>query len=235
LISLLSFFHSFSEDDKLFVDNLKKLLLFKPTNLNLYKEAFTHKSISSSENKHNERLEYLGDAILGKVISEYLFINYPDANEGFLTTAKSNLVSRNLLNKIGKKHQLDTFLKTNIRQEELSENMIGNALEALIGAIYLDKGIAQTKNFIVEKIIKDANINELITDFNHKGKLLELSAKKEFKVTFNTYNLQSQTRFVCELYINEKLFGKEEGSSKKQAEQSIAKKALAYLQENPII
>ncbi len=205
---------------------LKMILGFLPGNIELYEQAFRHKS-AAEENKNgfknsNERLEFLGDAILDAIIAEYFFLKFPYKDEGFLTKMRSKLVSRNFLNDLAKKLDLDTFL-------EISEGVInsksvfGNALEALIGAIYLDKGYEITKKFVVEKIISDhVNLEELIhaeTDF--KSKLIIAAQREKKEIHFGVQEIENEAfrYYIATIIINDKPICEGKGKSKKEAEQ----------------
>ena len=147
-MSIYSFFKQkkfFKSPQEIF---LFKILGFYPKNTELYKEALTHSSIRS-RTKHNERLEFLGDAIFGSVVSELVYIEFPKESEGFLTQTKAKIVSRKTLNKIALKNNLDSILK---HQVNSNPSIFGNALEALIGAIFLEKGYQFTSNYIKKKI-----------------------------------------------------------------------------------
>ena len=163
----------FSADRKLF-RSLWQILGFYPDNIALYKLAFKHKSISedyrgnAKEKTNNERLEFLGDAILGAVIAHYLFKRFPYKDEGFLTEMRSKIVSRTHLNKLAIKMGLDEFIQSKITRG--SKSIHGDTFEALIGAVYVDKGYNAVKGFILNRIMKyHIDIDELeTTEVNYK-------------------------------------------------------------------
>ena len=128
---------------------LFKILGFYPKDISLYHEALTHKSVRGRI-VHNERLEFLGDAIFGSVVADFVFREFPNENEGFLTQTRSKIVSRKTLNNIALQINLNTVLK---HQVNSNRSIFGNALEALIGAVYLDKGYQFTSNYILDKLI----------------------------------------------------------------------------------
>lgn len=139
---IAKFYNFFLSPDKELARKLRSLLGFVPYNLRIFKLAFSHKSSPSDKAyamQNNERLEYLGDAVLGTIVAEYLFRKYPNANEGFLTKMRSKIVKRKSLNKIGEKMGLDLLL-SEYNQTRLSRSMLGNAVEALVGAVYLERG-----------------------------------------------------------------------------------------------
>lgn len=210
---------------------LKEILGFYPSNINLYEQAFTHKSVvnetSDSDKKvSNERLEFLGDAILGAITAEYFFNKYPFKEEGFLTKMRSRMVSRSFLNKLAIDIGLDTFLETSADTTR-TKSIFGDAFEALIGAIYLDKGYETSKKFIVGKIIRDyINIEELVEqERDFKSKLVEYCQKKKKKLEFilEEYNNSNGVYYKCRLLINNKEVCETEEKSKKSAEQKASK------------
>ena len=209
---------------------LRQVLGFYPKNFTLYDQAFTHKSVVNdnveSDKVSNERLEFLGDAILGSIIAEYFFQKFPFEDEGFLTKIRSKLVSRNFLNQLSVDIGLDTFLETSANLNR-SKSIYGDAFEALIGAIYLDKGYDLCRKFVVQKIIKNyVDIDELLaTETNFKSKLIEHTQSKKISYKFQTVAVEtgSMKFFKCELYVEhaEPIIG--EGNSKKRAEQEAAR------------
>ena len=151
--------NSRSENDgNFFLIFLEKTLGFKPKDIKFYQKAFIHRSLNKKDENGNpwsyERLEFLGDAMLGAVISEYLFQEVPSGNEGYLTKMRSKVVSRKHLNELGKDLNLVKFVESNIAEENLSDNIYGNVFEALIGAIFLDKGFDYCRKFINKRVIE---------------------------------------------------------------------------------
>lgn len=207
------------------------ILGFYPTNPLLYEQAFTHKSIANedqtSERPSNERLEFLGDAILGAIVAEYFFVKYPFEDEGFLTKVRSRLVNRNFLNQLSIDIGLDTFIETSASTNR-SRSIFGDAFEALIGAIYLDKGYENCKKFVVEKVIREyVDIESLIhTETNFKSKLIEWSQSEKKAYEFQTNGIEKDNiiYFKSELLIKGEVVSIGEGNSKKNAEQEAARK-----------
>ena len=151
-----------SEKDNLFRKNISELVGYNVHNLEIYKEAFSLKTSSKNTNKKNyERLEFLGDSVLGTIISCHLFHTYPNENEGFLTQMKSKIVNRKNLNKLGDDLKLCSLLQADISHTVLSENISGNLLEALIGAIYLDIDYEFCKKIVLDRILTPSKINKL--------------------------------------------------------------------------
>ena len=180
-------------DDKVFYDAMRNLLKFKPYQIENYQKAFTHRSLKKVDKKgepfNYERLEFVGDAMLGAVIASYLFSKAPNQSEGYLTQMRSKIVSREHLNELGKDLNLISFVKSNIPQNNIGDNIHGNIFEALIGAIYLDRGYAYCNKFIYDKVIVPyVDIPKLegkITSY--KGLIIEWCQKKKKKYDINTY------------------------------------------------
>lgn len=219
--------------DKDFARRLRNLLGFTPANLNIFKLAFSHKSTSSDKAyaiQNNERLEYLGDAVLGTIVAEYLFKKYPNSNEGFLTKMRSKIVKRKALNKIGDKMGLDVLLNE-YNQTRLSRSMLGNAVEALVGAVYLECGYKRTKRFVIRKILRNyVNVHKLEkVDDNYKSQLLEWCQKNGHTVSYkllSRYKFEKRDRFKVAVLINGKKTATADDFNKKSAEQTASEKAM---------
>lgn len=167
----------------------KDVLGFPPRRLELYHIALTHRSSSSVDHGHrinNERLEYLGDAVLGSIVAEYLYRKYPMKGEGFLTEMRSKIVSRKSLGSLARRIGLPELVEHQRGQEGAFKSLGGDAFEALIGAIYLEKGFRFTRRLIIEKLLCTyLDIDEIAqTDWNYKGKLIDWGQKNKKKVTF---------------------------------------------------
>ncbi len=209
---------------------LFKILGFYPKDINLYQEALTHKSVRGRI-VHNERLEFLGDAIFGSVVADFVFREFPYENEGFLTQTRSKIVSRKTLNTIALKINLNTVLK---HQVSSNRSIYGNALEALIGAVYLDKGYQFTSNYIEEKLIRpNLNIHQLVKEVSsHKGKLLEWGQAQKKQVIFklvSSYGKDHEKSYEVMVMIGQKKYANALGTSIKRAEELAAKRALKEL------
>ena len=184
-----SIFQSLSEEDKAFKQTLKNCLGFNPTNLALYKQAFRHKSSKSEINQYtqsNERLEFLGDAILGAVIAEYLFQLFPKEEEGFLTQMRSKIVNGQNLLSLSKKYGFDALLNSKLSsREKIGSSAYGDVFEAFIGALFMDKGFDKTKHFILQNVVKyHLNIDELLqtnTDYKSQFQILMQRQKNQFE------------------------------------------------------
>lgn len=219
---------------------------FVPGNRNLYKLALLHKSASKYTKDgtvlNYERLEFLGDAVLGAIIAELLYKFFPLKDEGFLTRVRSKVVSRESLNELAINIGLD---KAVIAKSDISKNkhVYGDVFEAFIGAMFLDQGFVNTKKFIDKFIFPNFfNIKDLVTvDRNYKSRLIEWGQKNKKEVSFEVNeNFHSRkNRFVCKILIDGEQKGRGMGASKKEAEQNAAEKVVEKLSEeageNPVI
>jgi ribonuclease-3 len=209
---------------------LFKIIGFYPKDISLYQEALTHKSVRGRI-VHNERLEFLGDAIFGLVVADFVFREFPDENEGFLTQTRSKIVSRKTLNTIALKINLNTVLN---HQVSSNRSIFGNALEALIGAVYLDKGYQFTSNYIEEKLIRPhLDIHQLVKEVSsHKGKLLEWGQAQKKQVVFKLVSSRGKDHekfYEVIVMIGQKKYADAVGTSIKRAEELAAKQALKEL------
>jgi ribonuclease-3 len=228
----------FSADKKL-IRSLRNLLGFTPGNTALYRQAFRHRSaLNDPANQgvsSNERLEYLGDAVLGAVIAELLFKKFPYKEEGFLTEMRSRIVSREQLNKLAMKIGLDEFLDENTDRSSRTKSLYGDAFEALIGAIYLDKGYKQAQQFILGRIIKNhLDLNEVeATEKNFKSKLIEWAQKEKIPVSFELVEELPAGGNKKQMKVRVVVKGEEKGTgidfSKKKAEQIAAEQTCKMM------
>lgn len=223
--------------DKFFAERLREVIGFTPADLYLFKLAFFHKSTFNNLNgsradvyQSNERLEYLGDALLSFVVGEYLFNTYPKADEGFLTKMRSKIVKRKMLNELAMKMGLDSLM-SEFNQTSISSSMLGNALEALIGAIYLEKGFDFAKQFILRRILKkyiDISVLEAFDD-NFKSQLLEWCQKHNKEIDFriiSKFKIDKRDRFKVGVFVNGEEIASAEDYNKKSAEQIASEIAL---------
>ena len=211
---------------------------YKPKNLIYYERALTHKSIREVNDYgvvvNNERLEFLGDSVLDTVVADFLFNKFPSEDEGFLTNLRSKIVKRKHLDSLGAKLGLDILIKSKIRGDKIHSHVLGNALEALVGAIYLDRGYKYSKFFIIEILIKKhVNIDELITtEENFKSRLIEYVQREKVDLVFDTQDTTNKKgKFEAKVIINTEEKGKGIGNSKKEAEQNAAKDALKNIDQ----
>src|SRR6187402_1333820 len=223
-----------------YVKILKNLLGFVPGNLSLYRLAFRHKSVAQNIKKgvknSNERLEFLGDAVLGSVVAEVLFKLYPYEDEGFLTELRSKIVSRVNLNQLARKLGFEGLIEYDSRVLGSSRqgSLLGDAFEALIGAVYLDKGYNFTRNFLVNHIIKaHVDIHTLEqTETNFKSKLIEWCQRHGKDIVFylvGNENGENSKLFTVQAIIDGETMGQGKEFSKKNAEKLAAEKACESL------
>ncbi len=233
---------SHSERDEDFISAIRKIIGFKTKNIKLYKEAFTHSSLKKRSEIglpiNYERLEFLGDAILGSVIASYLFKKIPKGNEGDLTQMRSKIVSRDHLNELGKDLGLINFVKSSLPNQNFGDNIHGNLFEALIGAVHMDKGYVFTDKFIYKNVIEPyVDIERLegkITSY--KSVLIEWGQKNKKRVKFNVYEDTGNDplkHFSVKLLIDNEQISKGRATSKKKAEE-IASKRAYYKFQNQI-
>ncbi len=232
-------FNSHSKKDGDFFLGISKVLGFKPKDISIYKKAFLHRSANQKDKKGNpmnyERLEFLGDAMLGTIISKHLYNEVPGGDEGYLTKMRSKIVSRKHLNELGKDLNLIRFVETKIPKSHFGDNIHGNVFEALIGAIYLDKGYKYCEKFIQERVIEPyVDIEQLEGKvISYKSLLIEWcqKQKKEFKYDVYEDNGNDPLKhFGVRLTINGKQVAKARATSKKKAEEKASKRAFFALQ-----
>lgn len=229
----------FSSPRKEFYSYIRDLTGHSPIKFKLYDIAFIHKSASYVDKMgnivNNERLEYLGDAVLGTIVAEYLYNRFPFKDEGFLTQLRSRVVNRSFLTQLTFKMKLNRYVISNANSVSESSHLYGDLLEAFIGAIYLDCGYAVTKQFVIKKIFNQhVDIQEMErTDNNFKSQLIEWGQKMKQEVEFKTINNpdsgSEKMPFLSEACIDGKVMGKGEGFSKKEAQQNAAQQALDKL------
>ena len=199
--------------------------------------AMTHSSASSSGSKKlgcNERLEFLGDAVLSSIISDYLYSNFSKEREGFLSKSRSNLVCRETLNELALEIGIDRFLEACGLPHQHNHYVFGNALEALIGAIYIDKGYKQCRRFLLDRVFsRHINLESLVrADKNHKSRLIEWTQKTHKPIEFKLVSEELRKEgayFVSEVYIENQLYGVGEGFSKRESQQKAARQAISKL------
>ncbi|MFZ6050726.1 ribonuclease III [Halocola ammonii] len=232
----ISWFKKTTDREKQVSQFIKNSFGFKPKQLDYYVQALRHssasKSIARGVKNSNERLEFLGDAILDAVLADYLYANYPKTPEGQLTKMKAKVVSRKYLNVVGEKIELDKNLQLNLGKQELQKSLVGNALEAVIGAIYLDKGYDFASRVTLE-LLKKYDLEKKVhatTDF--KSKLHEWCQKHRKSLTFEMVKEElsnGKSTYEMAVKVEGTEAGRGIGTNKKLAEQQAAKKALKKL------
>ena len=212
----------------------------RPLNLHPYKVATQHSSIAKKIKQgfkeSNERLEFLGDAVLGLVVADYVFKKYPFKDEGFLTEIRSRIVSRDSLNMVGRKIGVEQIVKFDLKRKTPNshKSLFGNTLEALIGAVYVDRGFKKAERFIIKKLlIPHFDIEEIIsTTKNYKSKLIEWTQKQSKTIDFihiKTIEKGHFKEFIIEVRIDNEPITKVHGLSKKKAEQDASREACDKL------
>lgn len=222
-----------SSSDKQLMLQLEHLLGFTPRRIAFYQLALMHRSRPDDITDSNERLEFLGDAILGAIIAEYLFKKYPYQPEGFLTELRSRIVRRETMNNVALRMGLNKLVQYNKNDRSLSRSHIfGNALEALIGAVYLDQGFTKTRKFILNQIVRSyIDLDEMeSTDTNYKNQLLSWAQRNDRSLVFETLDETMEgTRklFTVGIMLDGELVAQGTGFNKKEAGQVAAKNGLA--------
>jgi len=216
--------------------DLVHMLGFMPRNLSLYRLAFIPKSAQqknpSGNRLNNERLEYLGDAVLDAIVANHLFNLFPEGDEGFMTKLRARIVKRKNLDYLATKIGLQAFINSGISNGSKSKHIYGNALEALIGAIYLDRGYGAARKFFERKIL-NRHIDLVLLaqkDPDYKSRVIEWTQKNRVEITFESKEEHlsgiKAPSFVSVILLNEEEKGSGRGDSKKEAEQQAAKAVL---------
>lgn len=229
-----------ASQEKKFFNSIVNITGIKPNNIDIYRLAVSHTSIAKESpvgiKNSNERLEYLGDAVLGAVIAEFLFKKFPYKDEGFLTDIRSRIVNRESLNKLARRIGLDKMVEfAGGRNGGITHKSIyGDALEALVGAVYLDKGFKSCRKFILKRLINpNFDIDEIINNnLNFKSILIEWAQKENKDVKFiiiKEAGSMHMKEFTAQVLLNAVPIATGDGHSKKKAEQAAAEKALNTL------
>jgi ribonuclease III len=227
-----------TSDEKL-VRAIKNIADISPSNIELYKLAVVHSSIAKENGagfkESNERLEYLGDAVLGAAVADFLFKKFPYKPEGFLTEIRSRLVNREALNLLARKIGIGNIVQYDQKNAHLQQVILGNTLEAIVGAIYLDKGYLRTKKFVIDKLITpNYDLQELISsNSNYKSKIIEWAQREGKEVKFEIINVKkgkNHKEFTAIVTVDNEPKGQGYGNSKKKAEQDAAFKTCEMLE-----
>lgn len=235
---LLSSLRSFFGRDKELTKALRNLIGFSPKNISIYRLALIHKSagerLADGTLISNERLEFLGDAVLSAVVAKYLFKRYPFEDEGFLTETRSKVVSRKNLNGLARKLGLPDMVQKNGDRGRAGSSLGGDALEALVGAIFLDRGYPAAEKFILDRMIDNfIDLERLLKeDANFKSKLIEWCQKEKHSFEFDVLNGTKdghRPSFTIQVLIDGKTQGKGTDRTKKRAEQAASKEACEKL------
>ena len=233
-------FNSHPKADGDFFLGMRKILGFKPRNLSIYKRAFLHRSANKKDDKGNpmnyERLEFLGDSMLGTIISKHLYNEVPAGDEGYLTKMRSKIVSRNHLNELGKDLGLLHYVDSRIPKSHFGENIHGNVFEALVGAIYLDRGYDYCEKFINSRVIGPyVDIEQLEGQvISYKSLVIEWCQKQKKEFHYEVYEDTGNDpvkHFAVKLHISGRVVAKARATSKKKAEEKASKRAYFAMQE----
>ncbi len=238
-VSVLSPFGKGAAKDKKLISAISRIVGSPPLNLELYRLATQHVSVAKKNDRgvkeSNERLEYLGDAVLSTVVAEYLFKKFPYKDEGFLTEIRSRIVNRDSLNNVAKKlgviHIIE-FDQSGSMPHHLSHKSIsGNTLEALVGAVYLDRGFAFCKSFILSRlIVPHFDLQQIVqVNPNHKSQIIEWAQKHNKDIRFEILHTKGNSQykeFVSQLFLDNQPICTGSGFSKKKAEQRASEKAM---------
>ena len=235
--TLLKLSKSNSKADKKLITAIRTIAGFSPSNIELYHLATRHSSKARETHgfrESNERLEYLGDAILGAMVADYLFKKYPFKDEGFLTEIRSRIVNRESLNNLARKIGVGAIVQFDQKNTQLQQVILGNTLEALVGAVYLDKGYLRCKKFVIDKLIQPYFDLEVVinSNSNHKSKVIEWAQRNSKDIRFEIVNVKknrNSKEFSAQIFIAEQPFGQGYGYTKKKAEQDAAQKTCELL------
>ena len=235
--TLLKLSKSNSKADKKLITAIRTIAGFSPSNIELYHLAARHSSKAKETNgfrESNERLEYLGDAILGAMVADYLFKKYPFKDEGFLTEIRSRIVNRESLNNLARKIGVGAIVQYDQKNSQLQQVILGNTLEALVGAVYLDKGYLRCKKFVIDKLIQPYFDLEVVinSNTNHKSKLIEWVQRNNKVIRFEVLNVRknrNNKEFSAQIFVDEQPFGLGYGYTKKKAKQDAAQKTCEML------
>lgn len=234
------FFNSHPKEDGDFFLGVTRILGFKPKTLSFYKKAFLHRSMNQKDTKGNamnyERLEFLGDSMLGTIISKHLYSEVPEGDEGYLTKMRSKIVSREHLNELGKDLGLINYVESRIPKTHFGQNIHGNVFEALVGAIYLDRGYVYCEKFIRKRVIEPyVDIEQLEGRvISYKSLVIEWCQKKKKSFDFDVYDDTGNDplkHFAVKLSIGGSVVAKARATSKKKAEERASKRAFFALQD----
>jgi len=240
---LFQFFKPVSREDKELAKSINHTLGIKPVNISLYRLAAQHSSVAKENiggsKDSNERLEYLGDAILSAIVADYLFKKYPYKDEGFLTEIRSRIVNRESLNHLGKKLRLDEVVAYNDtrRHAQAYKSILGDTLEAFIGAVYLDRGYRKCRYFVMNTLLfPHLDIDKIISiNPNFKSKVIEWAHRNAKVIRFDILKViesKHYKEFIAQVFIDEKAYGKGTAFNKKRAEQEAAEKTCKMLNIN---
>ncbi len=235
--NILTLSKSSTKEDKKLIAAIKAIAGFTPSNLEIYRLACLHRSKMRHKDgakDSNERLEYLGDAILGAAVADYLFKKYPFQDEGFLTEIRSRIVNRESLNNLARKIGIGSIVQYDQKNTQLQKVILGNTLEALVGAVYLDKGYLRCKKFVIDKLIQPYFDLEVVvkSDTNHKSRVIEWAQRHAKEIRFEVTEAKRGRgrEFSAQVILQGEPYAIGYGITKKKAEQDAAEKTFAMLE-----
>lgn len=223
----------------IFFDTIQQIIGVRPINIEFYKKAFTHRSSNKTDidglAMNYERLEFLGDAMLSAIIASYLYKKVPTGDEGYLTKMRSKIVSREHLNELGKELKLVEFVESKVTSQNFGDNIHGNIFEALVGAIFLDKGFEGCEKFIYKRVINPyVDIERLEGKvISYKSLIIEWCQKEKKQFSFEVFDdngVSNQRYFGVKLSIDNNVVAKSRATSKKKAEEIASKRAYFAFQ-----
>lgn len=232
-----------AREERLFRKELRKILGFRPHDLALYHQAFEHCSLKGTGNperhRHpdNERLEYLGDAVLESVCSDYLYHRYPKRDEGFLTTTRSKMVQRSTLGEVAKTMGLDTFIRATVSNSYHNNFLPGNAFEAFVGALYLDRGYRRSQQFLLRRVFGHAMDVERLAreEMNYKSRIIEWAQKHQYAFEYRLVDEQKDHGspvFTSTLLIQGIECGTGTGFTKRESQQKASQEAYTRVKNS---
>ena len=237
---IISFLRFRNQHDRSLIRNVKKIVGKRPVNLELYRLASQHTSVAR-ETSHgikesNERLEYLGDAVLGTVVAEFLFKKFPYKDEGFLTDIRSRIVNRETLNQLARKIGIPEILQFNPTRKHAHsyKSIYGDTLEALVGAVFLDRGFKSARKFVLRRLLlTHLDLDDIVNNNpNYKSKIIEWAHKEKKDIKFEILEVNGgkyYREFIAQVYIDDEPISKGSGFTKKKAEQDAAEKSIDIL------
>lgn len=235
-LNILNLFKSYTTEQKELVKYLNVFWGINPKDITWYERAVRHKSlIGSGKFSHadcNERLELLGDAVLDTIITEHLFTLFPKKDEGYLTKLRARIVNRQMLGEVGRKSKLDSVIQARIGSDDSMDKIIGNALEALIGAIYADRGFEQAKKSVQQFLLTEyLDLKSVVQESqDYKSAFIEWAQHHKHKIAFNTKESDTEEHmFECIILVNNEVTAEGKARSKKKAEQAASKMAVKEL------
>jgi len=238
---LTGHFKLYFTSDKTLYKAIKNIFGFYPQHISLYELALRHKSASEKQvngyKLNNERLEYLGDAILSAIVADLLFKRFPYKSEGFLTQMRSKIVSRSSLNQLSNKLGLNKLINSSVTQSNANRSAPGDTFEAVVGAMYLDKGFEFTKRIIIKRIINiHFDLNELVnTEVNFKSRVLEWAQKEKRNLTFKVIDEigeKQDKQYLVGIFIDNKKIAQAQDYTIRGAEKLASEKAWKELSES---